>query len=230
LSLGIIIICLCVAAVVIVGTLLALKASEKYANAHWSGPWQTRIAGLVTLFCRKYHGLSPQLLPLPAEGCALVAANHVSGLDPLLLVAASPRHLRFLIAREEYERFGLNWLFRSVGCIPVDREGRPEQAMREALKALEEGHVVAIFPHGKIHLDSDPPRRLKGGVIRLAQKTGCPIYPIRLDGIRGQGHTLAAIPLKSQVKLRAHPPMYCQDQSAEACLEELATYLETASD
>jgi 1-acyl-sn-glycerol-3-phosphate acyltransferase len=209
---------------------LGLKACEKQANADWGGPWQTRIAGLVTLFCRRYHGLSTELLPLPSQGCALVAANHVSGLDPLLLVAASPRHLRFLIAREEYERFGLKWLFRSVGCIPVDRQGRPEQALREAFRALEEGHVVAIFPHGRIHLDSDPPRPIKGGVIRLAQKANCPLYPVRLDGIRGQGYTFLAIPWRSRVRLCFHPPMACQEHPPEACLARLTAYLETSHD
>lgn len=210
--------------------ILFLRSCEPYANAHWGGPWQNRIAGFITLFCRKYHGLSPELLPLPASGCALLAANHVSGLDPLLLVAASPRHIRFLIAREQYERFGLNWLFRAVGCIPVDREGRPEQALREAMRALQEGHVVAIFPHGTIHLDSDPPRRLKGGVIHLAQKVGCPIYPVRLDGIRGEGHTLAAIPLKSRVRLTVHPPMHCEEDAMAACLTELAGFLAPHTD
>ena len=78
-------------------------------------------------------------IPLPETGAAIVVCNHISGLDPLVLIAATPRPLRFLIAREEYERFGLQWLFRLGKCIPVERDKRPELAMRAALRAIENG-------------------------------------------------------------------------------------------
>ncbi len=61
----------------------------------------------------------------------MVVANHISGLDPLLMAAASRRSLHFMIAREQYERFGLKWLFRMAGCIPVDRERAPEKGAGE---------------------------------------------------------------------------------------------------
>jgi len=105
-----------------------------------------------------------------STGCALLACNHISGLDPFLLIAASPRPLRFMIAREEYERFGLRWLFRRGHCIPVDRDRQPERALREALRALNAGEVVAVFPQGGIQRESQGHRKLKGGVVRLAQK------------------------------------------------------------
>ena len=129
------------------------------------------------LFCRYVHRFEYQLIPLPEQGGALLACNHISGLDPFLLIAASPRPLRFMIAREEYERFGLRWLFRRAHCIPVDRECQPERALREALRALDAGEVVAVFPQGGIHLESQGHRKLKGGVVRLAQKSACSIYP-----------------------------------------------------
>lgn len=205
-----------------------LRICEAACPSHWDDPWHNSLVGLITLFCRTYHGLDPELrLPLPEQGCALVVANHVSGLDPLLLLATSPRPLRFLIAREQYRRFGLQWLFRSSGCIPVDRGSRPERALREALRALEAGHVVAVFPHGTIHLNTDPPRKLKGGAVRLAQKSGCPLYPVHLDGIRGQGHTLLALPIPSRVRLTLYSPLHLgPDDDYEASLRTLTTLLE----
>jgi 1-acyl-sn-glycerol-3-phosphate acyltransferase len=213
--------------VILVLAYLCLRACESLSPSDWGDPWTNRLVGLITLYCRHYQGLDPRLrLPIPAQGGALVAANHVSGVDPLLLIAASPRPLRFLIAREQYRRFGLTWVFRLAGCIPVDRTGRPEQALRDALRALEAGDVVALFPHGKIHLDSDPPRKLKGGVARLAQKTGCPIFPVRLDGIRGQGHTLAALFVPSRARMGIHSSLQC-DSATDSCLADLTTLLET---
>jgi len=203
-----------------------LRAAARAPHADWGDALSNRIAGFVSLFCRRLHGLDCEPLPLPETGAALVVANHMSGLDPFLLIAASPRPLRFLIAREEYERFGLRWLFRRAGCIPVDRDRRPEKALREALVALKQGDVVALFPHGKIHLDSDPPRKLKGGAVRLAQKMELPIYPVRLDDVRGAGHVFLSLLLPSQARLKAWPPLECNGLDHEHCLALLAQRLE----
>ena len=154
-------------------------------------------------------------IPLPEKGAAIVVSNHISGLDPLVLIAATPRPLRFLIAREEYERFGLQWLFRLGNCIPVERNNRPELAMRAALRAIDDGDVVALFPHGKIHTPSDPPVKIKGGAVRLAQLTGAAIYPVHVEGIKGEGHTMLAIPLKSDIKLSTHLPQTYTTEDAD---------------
>ena len=203
-----------------------LLACENASTADWGSRKVNRIAGFIYLLCKHLHHLQSDPLPIPESGGALVASNHISGLDPFLLIAASPRPLRFLIAREQYERFGLNWLFRLAKCIPVDREGRPERALREALTALEQGDVVAVFPHGKIHLDSDPPRKLKGGVVRLAQRTDSLIFPVRIDDVRGAGHTILAVVIPSYSRLKVFPAIDCSVMEHEECLSRLASLIE----
>ena len=199
---------------------------DQYSSADWGSPFKNRLAGMFCRFAYHYHRFTYTPLPLPNESGAIVVSNHVSGLDPILLIAASPRPLRFLIAREQYERFGLRWIFRMAGCIPVERDKRPEQAMRAALRALKDGEVVALFPHGKIHLDTDPPVKIKGGAIRLAQLSGCPVFPARIEGVRGQGHTVAAVFIKSNADLVAHPPCYCDPEHYAQNLEKLQQLLE----
>ncbi|HHL45548.1 MAG TPA: 1-acyl-sn-glycerol-3-phosphate acyltransferase [Gammaproteobacteria bacterium] len=201
---------------------ICLRASE----ADWGRGWRNALDGLVRLFCRYFHRFEYQPVPLPEQGPALVVSNHLSGLDPLLLITASRRPLRFLIAEEEYYRFGFTWLFRAAGCIPVDRSRRPDIALLQARRALEQGEVIALFPHGRIHLDSDPPRKLKGGVVKLAQWHNCLIYPVRLDGIRGQGRTVSAVMMRSRARLRSYPPLDCAGQSPEWCLERVREYIE----
>lgn len=199
---------------------------EAAAQADWGDRWTTCIAGFIALYCRYVHRFQYDAIPLSADGPALVAANHISGLDPFLLITASPRPLRFLIAREQYERFGLNWLFRRAKCIPVDRERQPERALREARRALQAGDVVAVFPQGRIHLETERPRKLKGGVVRLAQQFGCAIYPVRVDDVRGVGHTALAVILPSRcAKLRPLPVLECGDQRHDDCLRILADRL-----
>lgn len=203
-----------------------LRACAAANEVDWGGRWLNCLDGLNRLYCRRFHHLDPDLLPLPPQGGALVVANHVSGLDPLLLMAASPRPLRFLIAREQYHRFGFKWLFRAIGCIPVDRGKRPEKALREALLALEAGEVVALFPQGGFHLDTDPPRPLKKGVAWLALRSKVPIYALRIEGIKGQGRVLGALLLRSQVSLHYNPPISCASLSREECLLEVAQIIE----
>ncbi|AKH20511.1 lysophospholipid acyltransferase family protein [Sedimenticola thiotaurini] len=184
------------------------RACRRANRVDWGHDWVNLLDGLNRLFCYRYHRLNRIGMRLPKKGPAIVVANHVSGLDPLLLAASARRPLRFIIAREEYQRFGLNWLFRAIGCIPVDREKRPEQALREALRCLRSGEVVALFPHGRIHLDSDPPRRIKAGAIRLSQITGAPIYPHRISGIRGAGSVFGGVLLRSRARIKAASVIY----------------------
>jgi 1-acyl-sn-glycerol-3-phosphate acyltransferase len=203
----------------------ALRVCEKASKADWGSRWLNRLDGLNRLFCRRFHRLRHSRFHLPARGGALVASNHVSGLDPLLLIAASRRPLRFLIAREEYDRWYLNWLFRAVGCIPVERSRNPRAAFLAACEALERGEVVALFPHGRIHLDHDKPVPLKRGVAVMAGMTGVPIIPARLDGVRGQGLTVPAVAMRSRARLRSFRPIHCSRDGADHCLERLAQYL-----
>lgn len=198
-----------------------MHACDAANEADWGRPWLNRLDGLNRIFCRRFHRLRHEALKLPGSGGALIASNHVSGLDPLLLIAASPRPLRFLIAREQYDRWWLRWLFRAIGCIPVERRRNPRAALVVARQLLERGEVVALFPHGRIHLDHHAPSPLKRGIALLAHMTAAPIYPVRVEGVRGQGLTVAAVFVRSRARLRSFAPLRCHARMTEHCLEKL---------
>jgi len=203
------------------------RACRSANRVDWRSGWVNLLDGLNRLFCYRYHRLNVTGLRLPRQGHAIVVANHISGLDPLLLVASARRPLRFLIAREEYERFGLTWLFRAMGCIPVDRERRPEQALRDALRALKRGEVVALFPHGGIHLDSDSPRKLKPGAARLAQLTGAMLVPQRISGIRGEGHVVRGVVLRGRAQITLFPPIVSDGKAIAQILDEISAIIDS---
>jgi 1-acyl-sn-glycerol-3-phosphate acyltransferase len=210
--------------VVILGAWLgarALRACRAATRADWGRGWLNTMDGLNRIFCRHFHRLHATRIRLPDHGPALVVANHVSGLDPLLLIAASHRPLRFIIAREQYERFGLHWLLRAVGCIPLDRAASPHRALAAARHALQHGEVVALFPHGRIHLDQEGPARLKPGILHLAKLTGAPVYPLRIDGVRGTGRTVSAVFMRSRARLTIFPHIYYQENAPVSLLETL---------
>ncbi|MEO5703210.1 MAG: lysophospholipid acyltransferase family protein [Gammaproteobacteria bacterium] len=197
------------------------RACEAANLTDWGRISLNRLDGLNRLFCTRYHRLKYHPLPLPDQGAALLVANHISGLDPLLLIAAARRPVRFMIAREEYQRFGLTWLFRAIGCIPVERDRRPEQALREALRVLGKGEVVALFPQGGIHLDTQPAAKLKRGVIKLAELTGSAIYPVRVEGVSGQGHVVRAVLLRSHARIINFDPLLSASTDQLEYLAEL---------
>jgi len=188
-----------------------LRACDRANRVDWGRRWVNRLSGFNRLFCRYLHRFDIEPIELPETGGALLVANHISGLDPLLMQAASDRRFHFITAREEYERFGFTWLYRAAGCIPVERATRPERALRAALRSLEEGHIVALFPHGKIHLPSEPPIKLKRGVEFLARRSGCPIYPLRIEGPRAQGTVFQSIFLPSRSRIHTYPPLTCDE-------------------
>lgn len=202
---------------------LAVEAANE---VDWQNKWVNRIDGLNRLFCYKYHRLETDPIYLPETGGAIVACNHISGLDPLLVAAAVKRPLRFMVAREEYERFGLRWFFRITRCIPVDRDTRPEIAFREALGHLHAGEIIMMFPHGKIHLPTDPPRKLKAGAVRMAALANVPIFPLRVEDIVGEGHVLPAVYKRSRARIQTFPPITCDGSDIDQCLEKLAEIID----
>lgn len=204
-----------------------LAALARRNGADWGRPWLNRLDGLNRILCRRFHRLQHPPLELPAQGAALVVANHVSGLDPLLMIAASPRPLRFIIAREQYDRWFLRGLFRAIGCIPIGRRGGHRDALAAARRALAAGEVVALFPQGGITTDDDAEAPLKPGVALLAAETGVPVHVLRLEGIRGRGRTLTAVLLRSRAHIYPRGTLLCAPAAIDAFLAELGRRLAT---
>jgi len=159
------------------------------------------------LFSRAYHR-TDVLIPqrLPRKGPAILVCNHTSGLDPALIQSVCPRLIVWMMAREYYEMKAMKWMYELIEAIPVDRSGRDMAATRAALRALGNGHVLGIFPEGKIA----PGREMlpfQSGVAMLAIKTRVPVYPVFLDGTqRGQEMTLA-IMMPNEATLAFGPPV-----------------------
>lgn len=199
---------------------VGMQANE----ADWGSTHSNILDGLLRLFCLRYHRLQYEMIPLPDKGPAIIASNHTSGLDPFLISAACKRPVHFMIAADQYDRFGMTWLFKLAGCIPVDLNGRTDTAIRAALKALEEGKVVALFPQGGIHSEEQPRLRLKRGVHKLAEKSGAPVFPVHICNVRGAGFVAKSVILRGAARLESFAPIECAAMDHHACLAELAKH------
>jgi len=186
-------------------TVYTVRKGFRANKVDWGHPVVNCIDGLMRIYSRRFHRLEHDDMKIPETGGVLVVCNHVSGLEPLLLLTACERPLRFMIAIEEYNRPILRSLFRTVGCIPVERQRRPEIAFRAAIQALEKGEAIALFPHGGIHTDNCGHRPIKRGVLKLAQLTGSKIIPTRVTGIRKPGNSFIPLFLRGKVRLQVFP-------------------------
>ena len=122
---------------------------------------------------------------LPRRGPALLVANHVTFIDGVLLLAASPRPIRILAKASFVESWKVSWLCRIAGVVPM-RPGPKALAetLRVAREALGKGELVCMFPEGGI-TRSGQLRGFKRGFLALAGQTGVPIIPVYLEGLWG---------------------------------------------
>ena len=140
------------------------------------------IKGLGRFYARAFHRLDV-LSPcrLPPTGPAILVCNHISGLDPVLIQSVCPRLVVWMMAREYYDLPAMRWGFELIEAIPVERSGKDLAATRAALRALNRGRVLGVFPEGRIETDSDL-LPFQTGVAMLAQRAGADVYPSYLDG------------------------------------------------
>ncbi|MBS0664491.1 MAG: AMP-binding protein [Verrucomicrobia bacterium] len=126
---------------------------------------------------------------IPKEGGVLLIANHLSYVDPVLLQLACPRPIRFLGYQGLRENWFFDWVFRFSGAIPISRQS-PTDGIRQAIKHLKDGEIVAIFPEGHISRTGQLMPIMRGFEV-AARKAGVPVLPAFLDGIWGSVFSFA---------------------------------------
>ena len=91
---------------------------------------------------------------IPEEGAAVIVCNHVSFVDALVILAASPRPIRFVMDHNIFRVPVLSFVFRTGKAIPIASAREDEQLLNRAYEriaeALEQGELVGIFPEGRI--------------------------------------------------------------------------------
>jgi 1-acyl-sn-glycerol-3-phosphate acyltransferase len=125
---------------------------------------------------------------IPVSGAAILVCNHVSFIDAVLLMAASPRPIRFIMDHRIFATPLLGTLFRLGKAIPIapQREDAAayERAFAEARAVLEDGELLCIFPEGGITRDGSL-GEFKGGVMKILQTHPVPVVPMALTNLWG---------------------------------------------
>jgi len=125
---------------------------------------------------------------IPATGAAIVAPNHVSFVDALILGGCIQRPVRFVMYHKIYRIPVLSFIFRTARAIPIagQREDKAlyEKAFSEMHSALEAGELLCIFPEGEITRDGEM-NPFKPGIIRVLNASPVPVVPVALQGLWG---------------------------------------------
>ena len=118
---------------------------------------------------------------IPKEGACIVCANHTSNWDPLVLVVCTKRPLRMMAKAELYKNVFMRMLSKIFGMFPVKRVGGDIEAIKNSLRVLKRGDVLALYPEGT-RKGMEKGVKPKNGAILIAIKAGVPIIPVGIQG------------------------------------------------
>jgi 1-acyl-sn-glycerol-3-phosphate acyltransferase len=125
---------------------------------------------------------------IPVQGAAILVCNHVSFVDAVLLMAASPRPIRFIMDHKIFRIPVLGAMFRLAKAIPIAPQKvnavTYEKAFAEARRVLDDGDLLCIFPEGGITRDGTL-QPFKGGIMKILETHPVPVVPIALHNLWG---------------------------------------------
>ena len=176
------------------------------------GYWLVKavVAPILRLLFRPYVTGAENL---PSEGGAILAGNHTTFLDNLIIPLVVPRRVTFLAKSDYFTGGGVKGkmqksFFSGVGMIPIDRSGgaASEAALRTGLQVLRSGELLGLYPEGT----RSPDGRLyrgKTGVARMALEVGVPVIPVGLIGMFALQPAGRRWPKLGKVEVRVGRPL-----------------------
>jgi len=149
------------------------------------------VAWSMSRFAYRFRVQGDEHIPL--EGAAILACNHVSFVDAVLLMAASPRPIVFLMDHRIFKYPVLGWLFRLAKAIPIASQKEDpvayEAAFEQASQVLRDGDLLGIFPEGALTQDGKL-QVFKGGIMKIIEQAHAdnidpPVIPMALSNLWG---------------------------------------------
>lgn len=125
---------------------------------------------------------------IPTEGPAVLICNHVSYVDAIVIMAESPRPIRFVMDHQIFRNPFFGWVFRHTKAIPIapahEDPARLAAAYDACAAALADGDLVCIFPEGKLTKTGDM-NPFRHGVTEILRRSPVPVVPMALRGLWG---------------------------------------------
>lgn len=159
---------------------------------------------------------------------AVVVSNHISGIDPLLIQRATNCCVHWMVAREYIEHWSMGWAFRILRAIPVGRAGTDTAATKQAIRWLEKGESVGMFPEGRINRDRQDTLLLPGrpGAALVALRARVPVIPCYVADSPYNGTALGSFLMTAKARVVVGEPIDISayyDRANEREVQELLT-------
>ncbi|MEE8564056.1 MAG: lysophospholipid acyltransferase family protein, partial [Atribacterota bacterium] len=149
---------------------------------------------------------------IPQDGPFIIVANHSSLLDPVILGVSIKPKIIFVAAAYLFKIGWLGYLLRKASSIPVQGEN-DISSLKRALKILQAGEVLGIFPEGGVDRQKNN-LPIKAGAAFLATRVGVPIVPIKIKGadkVLPRGAKFIRSLNKIEVEIKK--PIFCSRQT-----------------
>ncbi|MCE7627649.1 MFS transporter [Vibrio fluvialis] len=179
-----------------------------------------------------YRVRHKNLSKLPEHGGALIVCNHVSYMDALLLSGACPRLIRFVMEEDYANLPVLRRFLKRAGVIPISANSRTSirRAFAEVEQALQDGHLVCIFPEGRLTADGNMNEFMRGIDIIL-RRSPVPVIPMAIKGLWGSffsryhGRACKGLPRRfwSHVEIEAGDAVMAGEATTKLMHEKVAT-------
>lgn len=166
---------------------------------------------------------------VPKSGGALLASNHQSYLDPILVGAGLHRQMYIMARRSLFEHFFLfTWLIKSLNAFPVERDRGDIGAVRQALRHLAQGRLLLAFPEAT-RTHTGEVGALKRGLFVIAARADVPVVPTVIDGAFESWPRNRRMPRPGKITVAFGKPLLPRDfagdsdEMALACREALVS-------
>ena len=178
---------------------------------------------MLYIWMRIFHGLQfSGTENIPLTGPLIIAGNHPSYYDPIVLSLATPRLVRFFALAEILKVPVIGWFARQWGILPVYRGGNNEPTVQKALRVLQRGGAIGIFPEGRRSLQFAM-GTARPGVGRLAVQSGAVIVPCVIYGTWKAWPRLTALPHPAKIVVDFLPPLTVEAVDTKENHEKIAS-------
>jgi 1-acyl-sn-glycerol-3-phosphate acyltransferase len=170
---------------------------------------------------------------IPEEGAAVLVCNHVSYVDAIVIMAASPRPIRFVMDHRIFKTPLLGFIFRTAKAIPIapakEDPWLMEKAYIDIAHALHEGELVCVFPEGQLTRTGEM-NEFRGGVAKIVERSKVPVIPMALRGLWGSVFSRDPANVfersfargwRSHLSLAVGPPVAPQEVTPEGLYEQV---------
>jgi 1-acyl-sn-glycerol-3-phosphate acyltransferase len=165
---------------------------------------------------------------IPREGALVIVPNHQTYADPPLVTIAVRRPVYYMAWSRLFEIPVFSRFIRMLRAFPVDIDSRDARATREAVRLLQRGAALMIFPEGERTADGRL-QRFRPGAFRLAVALGVPILPVTIVGGNDSWPPGQILPRRGRITITYHPPLRADSTlDARIAARDLAARTRTA--